>query len=492
MKAKALIPALFIALTSLAADRPANVVLFLVDDMGWMDCGVYGSQYYETPHMDRLATQAMRFTQAYAQPLCSPTRACILSGQTAARHGITAPACHSKPRPHPTVAPATRNYFDPEQYTLAEALRDAGYRTGHFGKWHLGLVQEHWPEAQGFDVAFHSEPSAGPPGEYFSPYRVYPPNVDKPRLIGGRPTYTGTITDGPDGEYITDRLTDEALAFLEANKDRPFFLNLWHYAVHGPWGHKEAYTKTFVDKTDPTGRQDNPIMASMLRSVDESLGRVVAKLDELGLADNTILIFYSDNGGNVHSNTPDGRRAQAAKKGNERMQKELAAWRKWAGDQPPTNNAPLRDGKGSLYEGGSRVPLMVRWPGRIPKGTTTDALVHAYDLYPTLLDLLGLPKPEQQVMDGISFAPVLRNPVAKLPERPILIAAQNGCSIRLGDWKLYRDYKKPAFELYNLKEDLGETTDRMADHLDKAKQLEAMLLEHFAATTGIPRTLRKP
>ena len=472
-------------------ETPPNVILFLVDDMGWMDCAAYGSQYYETPHIDRFAKQSMRFTQAYAQPLCSPTRACILSGQSAARHGITAPACHTPPRPHPTNPPITRNYFDPEQFTLAEALREAGYQTGHFGKWHLGLEQEHWPEAQGFDVAFHSEPSAGPPGEYFSPYRVFPPGVEKPKFIDGRRTCTGTITDGPEGEYITDRLTDEALKFIEANKHRRFYVNLWHYAVHGPWGHKEEYTKEFAKKEDPTGRQGNPIMASMLRSVDESLGRVLAKLDELGLADNTILIFYSDNGGNVVSNTGEKLREMESRKLSPAFEDMLADWKKWAGDQPPTDNAPLREGKGSLYEGGSRVPLLIRWTGKVPAGTTTEAIVHAYDLYPTLLDALELPKPAQQTMDGISFAPVLNDPAAELPERPIIIAAQNGCSIRLGDWKLYRDYKKPTFELYNLKNDLSENTDLIAQYPDKAEELETLLMDHFAATTGIPRVLKK-
>jgi arylsulfatase A-like enzyme len=167
-------------------------------------------------------------------------------------------------------------------------------------------------------------------------------------------------------------------------------VNLWHYAVHGPWGHKEEYTKEFAKKEDPTGRQGNPIMASMLRSVDESLGRVLAKLDELGLADNTIVIFYSDNGGNVVSNTGEKLREMESRKLSPAFEDMLADWKKWVGDQPPTNNAPLREGKGSLYEGGSRVPLMIRWPGKIPAGTTTEAIVHAYDLYPTLLDVLGI------------------------------------------------------------------------------------------------------
>ena len=173
----------------------------------------------------------------------------------------------------------------------------------------------------------------------------------------------GTITDGPKGEYITDRLTDEAIRFVERHKNEPFFLNLSHYAVHGPWGHKEEYTKQFANKVDPRAHQKNPIMASMLKSVDESLGRLLDKLDELGLTDNTLFIFYSDNGGNTHSNLP-GARGMDVKQGHPKW-KFVQDWKKWAGDQPPTNNAPLREGKGRIYEGGQRVPLMVRWPGQV-------------------------------------------------------------------------------------------------------------------------------
>ena len=278
-----------------------------------------------------------------------------------------------------------------------------------------------------------------------------------------------------------------------SNKEaRPlFFLNLWHYAVHGPWGHKAEYTKEFAKKKDPTAAR-----------ATRSWPRCSAVLTRASVACSQARRtwargkhhrhFYSDNGGNVSSNTPEGRRAKTVKKGNPVFQAQLADWRKWAGEQPPTNNAPLRDGKGSLYEGGNRVPLMIRWPGKVPAGMTTEAIVHAYDLYPTLLDLLGLPKPAHQTMDGISFAPVLSDPAAKLPQRSIIIAAQNGCSIRQGDWKLYRDYKEPAFELYNLKDDLSESTDLIGKYADKAKELEKLLMEHFAATTGIPRVLKRP
>jgi arylsulfatase A-like enzyme len=279
------------AVSTTAAERRPNVILFLVDDMGWMDCGAYGSKYYPTPHMDRFAGRALRFTDAYAQPLCSPTRASLLTGKYSARHGITSATGHLPPQPpgfkflpdsapanRPLLSPESKNYLEPSEFTLAEALRAAGYRTAHIGKWHLGLTQPHWPEQQGFDVAFHCHPDPGPPGNYFSPYGVKPDGEPRGQQR------VGTITDGPPGEYIVDRLAAEAVKFIEANRDRPFFLNLWQYGVHGPWGHKSNYTQQFAGKTDPRGKQGNPIMASMLKSVDESFGRILDTLDRLQLA----------------------------------------------------------------------------------------------------------------------------------------------------------------------------------------------------------------
>src|SRR5262245_19959203 len=367
------------------ARRP-NVIVFLVDDMGWMDCGAYGSKFYETPNMDRFAKRAMRFTDAYAQPLCSPTRGSLLTGKYSARHGITSATGHQPPQPagyqflpesgppnQATLVPESKNYLEPGEYTLAEALHDAGYRTAHIGKWHLGLTEPYWPEKQGFDVAFHCHPDPGPPGFYFSPYGV---------KASGDPrgqSRVGTITDGPMGEYIVDRLADEAVKFIEANHDRPFFLKVWNYGVHGPWGHKEEYTRAIAGKKDPRDLQGNPIMASMLRSVDECFGRILDAVERQGLTENTIIIFNSDNGGNTHSNTAED--AEKKKKGET---PQLADWRKWAGTQPPTNNSPLRAGKGTLYEGGTRVPLMWSWPGKIAAGGTNETVVGHIDLYPTL------------------------------------------------------------------------------------------------------------
>lgn len=473
------------ASASAATPKP-NVVLFLVDDMGWMDSGVYGSKYYETPNMDRFATTAMRFTNAYSQPLCSPTRGSLLTGQYTARHGITTASGHQPPQPAghvflkesapPNVAmltPESKNYLEPSQITLAETLKQAGYRTAHIGKWHLGLTQPHWPEQQGFDVAFHCHPDPGPPGEYFSPYGVMPEG--KP-MAKGR---VGTITDGPKGEYIVDRQAAEAVKFIQGSKGGPFFLNLWCYGVHGPWGHKEEHTKAFAAKKDPTGRQGNPIMASMLKSVDECFGRIMEELKNQGVLENTIIIFTSDNGGNTHSNTtPDGR-----KSANE-------AWQKWAGLQPPTMNTPLRDGKGTLYEGGTRVPLMWSWAGKIKPGSLSEAIVGPIDVYPTVIDLLGIPKPEQQKFDGVSYAKVLKSEggldrVAYFNYHPHAgLHRAGGVWARSGDFKLLRWFGNPnTHELYNLKDDLSEASD-LAEKMPEKVQELSKLIDGFLADTG--------
>lgn len=504
MKFTAPVPRLaFLAALALAPSHAAtqpNVLLFLVDDMGWMDCGAYGSTYYATPNIDRFAARAMRFTDAYAQPLCSPTRASLLTGKYSARHGITSATGHQPPQPagallrpatapanRPLLAPESRNYLEPAEHTLAEALRSAGYRTGHFGKWHLGLTEPHWPERQGFDVAWHCHPDPGPPGGYFSPYGVSP--AGKPR---GQER-VGTITDGPPGEYIVDRLTDEAIRFMEANRGRPFFLNVWQYGVHGPWGHKEAYTREFAGRKDPSGRQGNPIMASMLRSIDESFGRLLEALTRLGIADDTIVIFNSDNGGNVHSNVPDTAKTAKAEKAKGGA---LAAWRRWAGDLPPTNNAPLRDGKGTLYEGGTRVPLMWSWAGRIAPGTTSAAVVGHIDLYPTLLDLMGLPAPSGQQMDGRSYAGVLKSsaPFNRDAFFNYFPHGRNGGGVwvRAGDWKLIRWFDPAApRELYNLKADLGEATNLAAAQPARVRELDARI-DAFLRDTGALLPLPNP
>ncbi|MEN3943898.1 sulfatase [Prosthecobacter sp. SYSU 5D2] len=475
-----------------AAEKP-NVVLFLVDDMGWMDSGVYGSQYYETPNIDRFAKRGMRFTRAYANPLCSPSRASILSGKHPTRHGVLTASGHLPPQPEghnfmpesappnrPMISPESKNYLDLSEITLAEALKEAGYRTAHIGKWHLGLTEMHRPEKQGFDVAFHCAPDPGPPGNYFSPYGVtkegIPNNKNK----------VGTITDGPEGEYIVDRQAQEAVKFIAGSEGKPFFLNLWCYGVHGPWGHKPEYTAEFAKKKDPRGVQGNPIMASMLRSVDECFGTILDELDKRGLTENTIIIFYSDNGGNVHSNIPNtAKTAQAEKFKNE----ALTDWRKWAGDRAPTDNTPLREGKSKLYEGGTRVPMIWSWGDRIKPGSVNEeSIVGHIDLYPTVLELTGVAKPEKQVIDGVSLVPVLMGKEGLertaffnfFPYRPF----EGGATVCEGDFKLIRWFDEGVpRELYNLKDDIGEQNNLAEQMPDKVKELD-VLIDGFLKDTG--------
>jgi len=483
-----------------AKEKP-NIILFMADDMGWTDCGAYGSQYYETPNIDKLAAQAMRFTSAYAHPLCSPSRASIMTGQEESRHGVMSAHGHLEPEPPgPQVfqenpprtqrflLPKSKRYLDPDTVTLAEALRDAGYRTAHMGKWHLGLTQPHWPEAHGFETTFHAAPDPGPPGStYFSPHNVHP---------DGHPSgqyRVGNITDGPEGEHIADRLADEAIKFITEHKDEPFFLNLWQYSVHGPWEAKEEYVKAFLKKKDPTGRHGNPVMAAMLKSLDDSLGRVMKALDDLNLSDNTIVIFYSDNGGNIHSWASAAEQDRYLKNEKHNLFHMVKAYREYAGLQPPTNNTPLRLGKSFLYEGGVRVPLMVRWPKKIPAGSASNAIINNIDLYPTLLDLAGVPLPQNHVIDGLSFAPVLMEGKAFRRDTSFTWFPYHdaGISVRKGDWKLIRRFKEnPKYyeglvELYNLKEDLGETNNLAKQMPEKVAELGRLIDQHFAETGGL-------
>ena len=477
-----------------AADpvRKPNIVFFLVDDMGWMDTTVNGSQYYETPNMERLAKRGMLFTDAYAaNPLCSPTRASIVTGKYPARLHITTPSCHLPPMPpgtpefaekaapiHKVILPQSRRFLPPDEYTIAEALRDAGYRTAHIGKWHLGLKPEHWPEAQGFDVSFHGAPDPGP-RSYFSPYQFQ----------------AGTVTDGPDGEYITDRATDEAIQFIDANKQGPFLLHMWHYAVHGPWGHKEEITKRFLDKKDPRGKQANPIMASMLWSVDESLGRIMDRLDEIGIADDTIFILFSDNGGNVHSNRSDDHKLAQIKPGHRRWP-FVQDWRKFAGELGPTNNAPLRGGKASIFEGGSRVPMMVCWPGVVEAASRCSEVVSSIDWYPTMLAMAGVEPKAEKILDGVSLLPLLTQ-TGKLDRDTIFCHFPHGFGkrspaatyVRQGDWKLIRVYGTSQFfpddfMLYNLKDDINETTNLAGQYPAKVEELDALITQHLKDTNA--------
>jgi arylsulfatase A-like enzyme len=446
------------------ADRP-NVIFFLVDDMGWRDSSACGSRFYKTPAMERLAKSSVRFTNAYsASPLCSPSRASIMSGQFPARHGMTTAWGHlpidpdlpeyQKPRKaSPVLLPNSKFVLELEQYTMAEAFHDAGYRTGFIGKWHLGVEPAYWPEHQGFEFTFHGAPDAGPP-TYFSPYQFK----------------AGTVTDGPPGEYLTDRATDEALKYIHQNDGRPFFLCLWHWAVHGPWYAKQELIDFYAAHPDPDGRQQSPLMAAMIQSMDESLGRLLDDLEASGLDKSTVIIFTSDNGGVVKKNI-----------GKEKV--------------PATSNYPLRNGKTTVFEGGTRVPAFIRWPGVTDQGRIDATPVMGIDYYPTLIELCGLEMKQEQVIDGVSLVPLLKGGTL---QRDTLFCyfphsfgkwSPSGAWVRQGDWKLIDVFDPspdfPAsFELYNLSEDVGETNNLVEKYPERVAAMKKLLKQHFHDTNA--------
>lgn len=418
--------------------RP-NVVFILVDDFGWRDVsydvgyGYSGSGYYETPNIDKLASEGMRFTDAYAAcPVCSPTRASIMTGKYPARIHLTDWINgHNRPDAKLKI-PQWTHYMRLEEVTIAEALKAVGYTTCHVGKWHLGDDPIYWPENQGFDVnkGGWKAGSPGNPGRYFTPY-------GNPRL-----------EDGPPGEYLTDREGIEAAKFIEQNSDRPFFLYMAHYAVHTPIMAKENIIDKF--KTKPsTPEHNNATYAAMIQSMDEAVGRVMGKLEELNIADKTIVIFMSDNGGLLGK----------------------------------TSNAPLRGGKSQAYEGGTREPMIIRCPSVVKPGSVCSEPVISMDFYPTILELANIPLKPQQHMDGVSLVPLLRQsgPLKRdaiywhyphyHPQNPY---GPFG-AIRKGDWKLIEYFEDMNIELYNLKDDLGEQMNLAGTNPTKANELRDML-----------------
>ena len=439
-----------------APARP-NFVFFLIDDLGWTDLGCYGSTFYETPNIDRLASEGMRFTNAYAAcPVCSPTRASIMTGKYPARLGITQwIGGPNEPTPY-------RHYMPLEEVTIAEALKEVGYATGFVGKWHLSTRGEdrfqYYPDRQGFDVNVGGDWSGAPP-TYFYPYEK------RGRKLESMPA------GGVEGEYLTDRLTNESLKFLEANKDKPFLLYLSHYAVHTPIESKPALTERYQAKAKTLPRpagphaqpvygryqtrmaQDNAAYAGMVQSVDESVGRVMDKLAALGLEKNTIVIFMSDNGG--LSTVPR---------------------------EGPTCNLPLRAGKGWLYEGGIREPMLIKWPGTVKPDSVCDEAVTSTDFYPTMLEMAGLPLRPEQHVDGISLVPLLKGTGTLQRDAiywhyPHYHGSGNRPSgaVRAGDDKLIEWYEDGQIELYNLKEDLAEQNNLAATKPERAAALRQML-----------------
>ncbi len=423
-----LLPSLVCSVALPAAAPRQNVVLFLIDDLGWMDLGCQGSAYYQTPNIDRLAADGVRFTQAYAAcAVCSPTRAAILTGKYPARLLLTdwLPSGRWDPKAKLIGGRFLRG-LPVEEVTLAEALREAGYRTASIGKWHLGSEPFSLPEHHGFDVNIAGN-AHGAPGSYFFPYQG-----DWLIPATGLRAKWHVLPDGQEGEYLTDRLTDEAVRFIGGQRDQPFFLYFPHYGVHTPLQGKPEVTAKY-ERVPEAQRQGKPAYAAMVESIDDSVGRVMTALAETGIAEQTVILFTSDNGGFYNA----------------------------------TSNAPLRANKGAYYEGGIRVPLIIKWPGVAKPGLVVDTPVTSTDLYPTCLRAAGLPLRPNQHQDGLDLTPLLSGGgglqrealfwhYPHYNEHPSSVPSS---VIRQGRWKLIETFDPESVELYDLDNDLSETTN---------------------------------
>ena len=422
-----------------------NIVLIYIDDYGWRDVGFNGSKYYETPHADRIAREGVTFRSAYSNgPNCAPSRASLMTGLYSPRHGIytVANSDRGKAAYRKVIPVKNTTILRDEFITLAEALKVGGYRTATMGKWHLGKD----PTKQGFDINIAGREWGSPSGGgYHSPYKY--PNLENSNK----------------GEYLTDRLGKEAAKFIESNRDRPFFLYLTHYAVHTPIQAKLSLTEKYKKKPI-LDKQNNAKYAAMIESMDDSIGTVLDTLDRLDLTDNTIVIFTSDNGG--HGGV--------------------------------TSNTPLRGSKGMLYEGGIRVPMVIRWPGMVRPGTVCDEPVIGIDLYPTILEATQTNLPVEVRLDGVSLIPLLNNSKTKLFRQAIYwhfpaylqgYTKRHGpfrttpCgAVRMGDWKLIEYFEEGALELYNLKNDLGEEKNLVKSEAGRTAQMHAILKAWRLAT----------
>ncbi len=437
---------LLAALPCLAQSKP-NVLFLLVDDLGWADLGVYGADLHQTPNIDRFAQSGVRFTQAYAaSPVCSPTRASILTGKHPARLHLTIwrEAAHNPPLNRKIVPPQTMDHLPHEETTLAEVFKREGYVTAHVGKWHLGTAG-FYPQTQGFDYNIGGT-LWGAPQTFFFPYsgdRYFSEPRYVPHLEGGKP-----------GEYLTDRLADEAIEILERHRGDPFYLQLWFHTVHTPIEGKPAVADRYRSKIRAGLHHRNAHYAAMVESLDENVGRVLDRLDDLGLADDTIVILSSDNGGFINP---------------------------WQGEAV-TDNTPLRSGKGSAYEGGVRVPLMIRAPGVTQAGGVSNEPVVSTDFYPTLLSLAGLDDEPGHRSDGTDISALLHDPGTLLGRSalyfhyPHYYATTSPVSaVRVGDWKLLHYYEDGRNELYNLADDLPESKDLAADEPQRAHDMAERL-----------------
>lgn len=448
---------------SSAATPKTNIIFILADDLGWADTTLYGkTKLYQTPNLERLAKRGVTFSRAYsASPLCSPTRASILTGQSPARIGVTAPSCHV-----PQVkleaslqekAPPNKKALQCESvtrlnttyFTLAEALKEGGYATAHFGKWHLG-TEPYSPLQQGFDIDLPHTAGAGPAGSFVAPWKFK------------------NFSEKTPNEHIEDRMGDEAVAWMEKNKDRPFFLNYWQFSVHAPFDAKKTLIEKYRALVNPADPQRSPTYAAMVESMDDSVGKLLDAVDRLGIADHTAIVFYADNGGNMYNSIDD---------------------------TTPTSNAPLRGGKATVYEGGIRVPCVVSWPSVTAPGTRSETLIQSSDFYPTIVQLVGLKPQGGQIFDGTSIADALAGkPVSRkalftfFPHSPGVPDTLPPAVAVTGDqWKLIRLFYEGengahAYRLYDLKNDTSESHDLSAEQPDRVKALDA-LIEKFLTDT---------
>ena len=417
-----------------AVGRKPNIVFILADDLGWAELGCYGNTFNETPNLDMLAKQGMRFTDAYAAaPVCSPYRAALMTGQYPARVGIT-----------DYLRPNDKNHLSTEYVTIAEALKNTGYATGIIGKWHLTGYANHGaeefpPALHGFDETIVSENRGIGGGSYFHPYHF---NREIQKRLPGK-------------EYLVDRCNLEAVEFIERQKDGPFFLYLSHYAVHTRLNGKPELVAKFQKKPGagkgPKASRNNPHLAAQLKSIDEGVGLIVKKLDELGLRNETLLVFTGDNGG----------------------------------ESRVTSNAPLRAGKSTLYEGGIRVSLIVRYPNVVPAGTICKTPTSNIDFYPTLCQLASAGPDSKQHIDGVSLVPVLKNPKATLQRdtlywhyplaKPHFLGGHSSGAVRKGDWKLIEYFDADRKELYNLADDMSEKNNLANMNPEKVAELQGLL-----------------
>jgi len=456
-----------------ASERP-NVILFLIDDLGWADLGITGSTFYETPHIEALAAEGVFFSDAYAaNPVCSPTRASIQTGKYPSRIGLTNHSGYNGPKgpDHQLMPQEIVGNMPPEDTTLAEALHEAGYTTAHIGKWHLqahnDTSRDHFPEANGFDlnIAGHR---GGHPNSFYYPYKGDThPAYDVPDM-----------EDGKEGDYLTDVLTDKAIGFLEAQaaSGQPFFLNMWYYTVHTPINPRQDKLEKYQQKAKAMGlnatlreaspdhqsfshaHHDNAAYACMVESMDENIDRILDRLKRLNLEKDTLVIFCSDNGGLSTGSNP----------------------------MSPTSSFPLRAGKAWIYEGGIRVPLIIKLPGKVQAGLTVTVPVITTDLYPTILELAGLPLRPEQHVDGVSLKPLLSGQQDTLDRKAIYFHYPHyhhintmgpAGAVRMGDYKLVEVFETGKVELYNLRDDIGEQNDLAASMPELTEQLQQMLRE---------------